>query len=75
MFEPLPVRERMIPKPGGSEGHATGIPTGGSAASSSDDLGFVVITHPFHPLTGQRLEVPIKRRVDAVLFVSAGCLG
>ena len=34
-----------------------------SAASSSDDLGFVAVIHPFHPLTGQRLEVLyVKRR-------------
>ena len=34
-----------------------------SHRSSSDDLGFVVVTHPFHPLNGQRLEVLfVKRR-------------
>jgi Family of unknown function (DUF5372) len=38
-------------------------------------LGFVVITHPFHPLSGQRLEVLFaKRRAGAVVLVceSAG---
>jgi hypothetical protein len=36
-------------------------------------LGSVVVTHPFHPLTGQRLEVLFaKRRGDGVVFVCAG---
>jgi len=36
-------------------------------------LGFVVVTHPFHPLTGQRLEVLFaKRRAGATVFVCAG---
>ena len=44
-----------------------------SAASSSDLLGFVVVTHPFHPLSGQRLEVLFaKRRGDGVVLVCAG---
>ena len=44
-----------------------------SAASSSDRLGFVVVTHPFHPLKGQRLEVLFaKRRAGAVVFVCSG---
>jgi hypothetical protein len=44
-----------------------------SAASSSEDLGFVVITHPFHPLSGQRLEVLfVKRRGGDSVFVCAG---
>src|SRR6185437_10931907 len=44
-----------------------------SAAPSSDLLGFVVVTHPFHPLTGQRLEVLFaKRRDDGVVFVCSG---
>jgi len=39
-------------------------------------LGSVVVTHPFHPLNGQRLEVLfVKRRGDAVVFVCAGGLG
>ncbi|WP_422326693.1 DUF5372 family protein, partial [Trebonia sp.] len=33
-----------------------------SAGSSSDLSGFVVITHPFHPLRGQRVEVLFSRR-------------
>ena len=33
-------------------------------------MGFVVITHPFHPLSGQRLEVLFaKRRGGAVVLV------
>src|SRR5262245_49805355 len=47
-----------------------------SAASSNDRSGFVVVTHPFHPLNGRRLEVLfVKRRGDAVVFVCSGGLG
>ena len=36
-------------------------------------MGFVVVSHPFHPLSGQRLEVLFaKRRDDGVVFVCAG---
>jgi hypothetical protein len=36
-------------------------------------LGFVVVTHPFHPLTGQRLEVLFaRRRAGAMVFVCSG---
>jgi Family of unknown function (DUF5372) len=39
-------------------------------------LGFVVVTHPFHPLRGQRLEVLfVKRRGTDVVFVCAGVVG
>jgi hypothetical protein len=38
-------------------------------------LGFVVVTHPFHALTGQRLEVLlVKRRGPVMVFVCAGGL-
>ncbi len=44
-----------------------------SAATSSDDLGFVVVTHSFHPLIGQRLEVLyVKRRAGDTVFVCSG---
>ena len=44
-----------------------------SAASSNDPSGFVVVTHPFHPLNGQRLEILYaKRRGMATVFVCAG---
>ena len=47
-----------------------------SAASSSDDLGFVVVTHPFHPLIGQRLEILyLKRRAGDTVFVCSGGVG
>ncbi|MDT5106172.1 MAG: hypothetical protein QOI25_3685, partial [Mycobacterium sp.] len=48
-----------------------------SAAASSDDLGFVLITHPFHALSGQRLEVLfVKRRgADSVFVCSGGVSG
>ena len=40
---------------------------------SSDPLGFVIVTHPFHPLNGQRLEILYaKRRGAAMVFVCAG---
>ena len=36
-------------------------------------MGFVVVTHPFHPLVGERLEILFsKRRDDGVVFVCAG---
>jgi len=36
-------------------------------------LGFVVVTHPFHPLTGQRLEVLFaRRRAGVMVFVCSG---
>jgi hypothetical protein len=38
-------------------------------------LGFVVVTHPFHPLNGQQLDVLfVKRRGDGVVFVCSGGL-
>ena len=40
---------------------------------SSDGLGFVLVTHPFHALSGQRLEVLfVKRRGADSVFVCAG---
>jgi hypothetical protein len=39
-------------------------------------LGFVVVTHPFHPLNGQRLEVLfVKRRGADQVFVCVGGVG
>jgi hypothetical protein len=36
-------------------------------------LGFVVVTHPFHPLCGQRLDVLyVKRRAGDSVFVCSG---
>ena len=36
-------------------------------------MGSLVVTHPFHPLTGQRLEVLFaKRRDDGMVFVCSG---
>ena len=44
-----------------------------SAGSSSNLSGFVVVTHPFHPLKGERLEVLYsKRRGADMVFVCAG---
>jgi hypothetical protein len=36
-------------------------------------LGFVLVTHPFHALSGQRLEVLfVKRRGGDLVFVCCG---
>jgi hypothetical protein len=36
-------------------------------------LGFVIVTHPFHPLNGQRLEILYaKRRGADTVFVCTG---
>src|ERR1700746_3559201 len=44
-----------------------------SHRSCGDDLGFVIVTHRFHPLNGQRLEVLfVKRRGAESVFVCAG---
>jgi hypothetical protein len=46
------------------------------AASSSPDLGSLVVTHPFHPLFGQCLPVLFtKRRAGAVVLVCEGGVG
>ena len=40
---------------------------------SSDRSGFVIVTHPFHPLNGQRLEVLYRQAPrDGMVFVCAG---
>ncbi|HXZ75766.1 MAG TPA: DUF5372 family protein [Streptosporangiaceae bacterium] len=40
---------------------------------SSDPLGFVIVTHPFHPLNVQRLEILYaRRRGTDTVFVCAG---
>jgi Family of unknown function (DUF5372) len=47
-----------------------------SHRSCSDDLGFVVVAHPFHPLLGSRLAVLfVKRRGAGAVFVCAGLDG
>ncbi|TQC45819.1 hypothetical protein EEB14_29370 [Rhodococcus sp. WS4] len=39
-------------------------------------MGFVTVTHPFHPLNGQRLEVLyVKRRAGDTVFVCSGGVG
>ena len=36
-------------------------------------MGFVIVTHPFHPLNGQRLEILYaRRRGTDTVFVCAG---
>jgi hypothetical protein len=48
-----------------------------SAGSPSDLWGSVVVTHPFHPLKGERLEVLYskKRGADTVFVCSGGVSG
>lgn len=48
-----------------------------SAGSSSGISAFVVVTHPFHPLKGERLEVLYskKRGADTVFVCSGGVSG
>ena len=46
-----------------------------SAGSSSDLSGFVVITHPFHPLHGQRVEVLFSRRRGGQVVLACGARG
>ena len=75
-----PARSRWIRSaqarssgPAGPPDHARWRRRRHSAASSSDDLGFVLITHPFHALSGQRLEVLfVKRRGGDSVFVCSG---
>jgi hypothetical protein len=77
-YFPPPVLAVQIPKAA-----VTGSARSGcrrrrhSAASSSDDLGFVVVTHPLHPLSGQRLEVLYAkaRGAERVLVSSGGVSG
>jgi uncharacterized protein DUF5372 len=73
-FRPVEVRQTMIPK--GRSGNCESWVfrrRRHSAASSSDGLGFVVVTHPFHALSGQRLEVLfVKRRGGDSVFVCSG---
>ncbi|MGV9870957.1 DUF5372 family protein [Rhodococcus koreensis] len=39
-------------------------------------MGFVTVTHPFHPLRGRRLEVLfVKRRAGDSVFVCSGGVG
>jgi hypothetical protein len=39
-------------------------------------LGFLVVTHPFHPLRGRRLAVLfVKRRAGCVVFVCEAAVG
>ena len=46
-----------------------------NAAASSPDLGCLTVTHPFHPLVGQRLPILFtKKRAAAVVFVCEGGL-
>ena len=74
-YFPGPVRGVEIPKrPWGKACVCSACRrTRHSAVASSDPSGFVIVTHPFHPLNGQRLEVLYsKRRGADTVFVCAG---
>jgi hypothetical protein len=73
-YFPGPVRGVEIPKDHGEGVRLLGVPRRRhNAASSSDPLGFVIVTHPFHPLDGQRLQILYaRRRGAATVFVCAG---
>ncbi|MEV5085869.1 DUF5372 family protein, partial [Streptomyces sp. NPDC056159] len=46
------------------------------AVSSRQSLGSLVVTHPFHPLSGCELEILyVKRRSGALVFVCASGAG
>jgi hypothetical protein len=72
-FRPVPVRHAMIPRRAASSASSAYPRRRHSAVSSSDPSGFVVVTHPFHPLNGQRLDVLyVKRRGADTVFVCSG---
>jgi hypothetical protein len=62
-YRPDPVRRVTIPKPDGSQSHRT-------ALLCHQPLGSAEITHPFHPLRGQRFVVLKVRRVAGVETLS-----
>jgi Family of unknown function (DUF5372) len=63
----------MSPRPTGNSARSAFPRKRHSAASSDDPLGFVIVTHPFHPLNGQQLEILYaKRRGADTVFVCAG---
>jgi hypothetical protein len=64
-FRPAPVRERAIPKAGGKVRRLGSRRSPHTAVLSDEFLGLLVVTHPFHPLFGRRLEVLYVRREAA----------
>ena len=63
-YRSLPARRVFIPKPGRrtSEGRCRSRRSRHTPRSSNESLGSLVVTHPFHPLFGERLEVLYVRR-------------
>jgi Family of unknown function (DUF5372) len=76
-YFPPPVKAVEIPKAGARVcGCSVCRRRRHSHRSCSDDLGFVVVAHPFHPLLGSRLAVLfVKRRGAGAMFVCAGLDG
>jgi len=48
-------------------------PHSAKPSQASDDSDLLTVTHPFHPLTGERLEILFERRMPAGLAYS--CAG
>ena len=82
-YRPPPVRAVEIPKPhGGGTLQPSGFRrpphTARSRSSGEVSESFVTVTHPFHPLAGQRLRVLFERRYQAgglALCCEGGSLG
>ena len=75
-YFPPPVRAVEIPKPHGGGVRVLGVPTlRHTARSSNESLGSLVVTHPFHPLSGERLEVLYVRRFRPVACMCAMAAG
>ena len=65
-----PAKRAWIPKRTGNSARLACQRRRHSAVASRELSGSVLITHPFHPLSGQRLEVLFaKRRGGAVVLV------
>src|SRR5437773_5708079 len=46
-----------------------------TASSSNTDIDSLVVTHPFHPLTGQRLPILFERRYKSTIGLVYICDG
>ena len=77
-YVPPPVKVVKIPKPHGGGTRMLGVPTvTHTPRSCRRPLGSLVVTHPFHPLRGERLVVLFVRRIGAgrIYVCEGGPLG